>query len=250
MPCLAPNPERGRTIAAKPGSPMWMAMPEGTSWLSPGWSVSGASRQARRSSPAAPGVPYWGSNSRILGSRIFTSSLRKLALRFLHHARDVHDQLARELDLGAAAQRVAAAGIEQRDRIFIRAQRLLREVGGEQRYALFHPFLPGVGRQLLALGGEADAERRIFPCRDPGKDVRVLLQLEDRRAAVRLLDLLLRGILHLPVADRGDRHEYVAAAHRRLDLVEHLQGAAHVDPLHARGRGQCTGPLISVTLAP
>jgi NAD(P)-dependent dehydrogenase (short-subunit alcohol dehydrogenase family) len=39
----------------------------------PGFSVSGASRQARRSRPAEPGVAYCGSWSRRRGSRILTS---------------------------------------------------------------------------------------------------------------------------------------------------------------------------------
>src|SRR5690606_15944502 len=61
MPCLWPRPERGRSIAASPGSPMWIAMPVGTRWVSPGASVTGPSRQARRSMPAEPSVAYSGS---------------------------------------------------------------------------------------------------------------------------------------------------------------------------------------------
>src|SRR5258707_8364827 len=114
-----------------------MAMPEGTSWLSPGLSSSGASRQARRSSPADPGLAYCGSIARILGSRILTCSLRKLALRFLQHAGDVRQQLARLLQLGSAAERMPAARIVERNRVVVGAERLLREVGGDQRHALF-----------------------------------------------------------------------------------------------------------------
>jgi hypothetical protein len=54
MPCLWPSPERGRIIAASPGSARWIAMPVGTSTVWPGASTSGASTQARRSSPAEP----------------------------------------------------------------------------------------------------------------------------------------------------------------------------------------------------
>src|SRR5258706_6747776 len=144
MPCLAPNPERGRTTAAKPGSPMWIARPGGSSWLSPGFKTSGASRQARRSRPAAPVVAYCGSISRILASRILTSSLRKLAL--FQHAGHVGDQLARLFQLGAAAEGVAAARIEQGNRVVVGAERVLREVGGDQRHALLRAL------QLRVLG--------------------------------------------------------------------------------------------------
>src|SRR3970282_192319 len=144
-------------IAANPASPMWIAMPEGTSWLSPGLRVSGASRQARRSSPAAPGVPYCGSIARILASRILTSSRRKLALRFRRFARElrcnVRDELARQIDLGAAPKRVPAARIEQRDCVVVGAERFLHEVRGDQRHALLQALFRGVRRDLLALGG-------------------------------------------------------------------------------------------------
>src|SRR5512147_2558447 len=54
-------------------------MPEGMSCVSPGFSSSGASMQARRSTPAEPCVAYWGSGySRpIRGSRMRTSRRRR-----------------------------------------------------------------------------------------------------------------------------------------------------------------------------
>src|SRR6185295_8598824 len=118
---------------------MWMAMPEDTSWLSPGLSTSGASRQARRSRPAAPGVPYCGSISRILGSRILTSRFFNSTL--LQHAGDMRHQLARLFQLRAAAQGMLAARIVERNRVVVGAQRRLREVGGDQRHALFDALL-------------------------------------------------------------------------------------------------------------
>ena len=42
--------------AASPGSAMWIARPVGISAVWSGASSTGASRQARRSSPALPGV--------------------------------------------------------------------------------------------------------------------------------------------------------------------------------------------------
>src|SRR5258706_5586395 len=238
MPCLAPRPERGRTRAAKPASAMWMAMPEGTSWLSPGLSSSGASRQARRSSPADPGLAYCGSISRILGSRILTCSLRKLALRFLQHAGDVRQQLARLLQLGSAAERMPAARIVERNRVVVGAERLLREVGGDQRHALFQALGLGVALQLLALGGEADAERRVALRRDPGEDVRVLLEFERRRAAVYFLYFLIKRLFHSPIGDGRHRYEDVAAFDAGFHRVEHLPRAAHTHALDAGGRLQ------------
>src|SRR5881394_1034175 len=109
MPLFAPRPERGSTSAAYLGSPTWIAIPDGTSFESPASSVSGASRHARRSSPAAPDEPYAGMASRIRGSRIFTSSLRTSALRSRHQRRDVRDELASEVDLRRAPERMLAA---------------------------------------------------------------------------------------------------------------------------------------------
>src|SRR5881409_3642756 len=43
--------------------------------------------------------------------------------------------------------------------------------------------------QLLAFGGEADAERAVFHSRHVGEDVGILFKLEGHGAAVRLLDL-------------------------------------------------------------
>ncbi len=56
MPCLCPRPERGSSIAARPGSPMWIDRPVGINAAWPGSSVIGVSMQARRSSPALPAV--------------------------------------------------------------------------------------------------------------------------------------------------------------------------------------------------
>src|SRR5262245_50344518 len=110
---------------------------------------------ARRSSPAAPDEPYAGMASRILGSRILTSSLCTLALRSGHQRRDMRDELARELDFLTFPQRMLAAVVEQRQRVVVGAERVLREVGGNQRHVLAHALFLCVGVQLLAFGSEA-----------------------------------------------------------------------------------------------
>ena len=99
-----------------------------------------ASMQARRSSPAAPARARSAAASRgSSASRILTSSFRKSArlLRASQHAGDVRDQLARQLDLRArgraSARRASSNSVSA---LSSRAERLLREVGGEQRHAL------------------------------------------------------------------------------------------------------------------
>src|SRR5581483_2956196 len=49
-------PEHDAAFRSEAGAPMWIAMPEETSWLSPGLSVISFSMHARRSSPAEPAL--------------------------------------------------------------------------------------------------------------------------------------------------------------------------------------------------
>src|SRR5258706_13066008 len=142
-----------------------MAIPAGMSCESPGSSVSGASRHARRSSPAAPGEPYEGMRSRILASRIFTSSLRTSALRSRHQRSDVRDELAREIDLRPAPERMLATVVEEGERVVVRAERLVREVGSEQRNAFACALVLRVRAQVLALRGKAAPERPVLAAR-------------------------------------------------------------------------------------
>ncbi len=86
---------------------------------------------------------------------------------------DVGDELAREFGLGCARQRVRAFVVEQRDFVIVRADRVLREIGDHQRHFLFAPFGVRELVQLLALGGETDAEWRLRQRRDPRENVRV-----------------------------------------------------------------------------
>src|SRR3990172_4133520 len=167
---------------------------------------------------------------RILSSRILTSSLRTLALLRLEHAREVRDELSRQLDLGRPAERVLAAVVEKRDRILFRPERLLRQVRGEQRQLLHRALLSGVLRELLALGGETDAERRLGHPSDPGEDVGVLLELERQALAAAFLVFSRSPVPDAIVGDRRDRYEHVAAARPRLHGVEHLLLAPHLHP--------------------
>src|SRR5258706_119270 len=97
--------------------------------------------------------------SRILGSRILTSSLRTSVLRSRHQRRDMRDELASQLDLRSAPEWMLAAVVEQRERILVGAERLLREVRREQRNVLAHALLPRVLAQVLALGEHATQAR-------------------------------------------------------------------------------------------
>ena len=89
--------------------------------VSPGFSVTGVSMQARRSRPAEPGVAYWGSCSRSLRSRMRTSSLRIFngfetwLLRGLRgeHFCDVINNDACNFDFRALGDRVFTALVDQ-----------------------------------------------------------------------------------------------------------------------------------------
>jgi len=67
--------------------------------------------------------------------------------------------------------------------------------------------------QVVALGGEADAERRLRQARDRGEDVRVLEQLEGRhRPAL--------GLLDLRFGDAGDARACLAEVAVLIDAIE------------------------------
>ena len=83
IPCLWPSPDRGRTIAHRPGSPIWMAMPLGMRAEAPASRRSGASIIARRSMPADAIVAYSGSGKSLPETRIENDQLdRRRHARF------------------------------------------------------------------------------------------------------------------------------------------------------------------------
>src|SRR5689334_6334005 len=103
---------------------------------------------------------------RILSSRIFTSSFLMSLFPPSEHCGDVRHQLARQLELGAATERMLAAVVVQRDRIFVGAERVLRKVRRQERDVLPCALFLRVPGEVLALGSEADAERAVFHPRD------------------------------------------------------------------------------------
>src|SRR4051812_14973654 len=111
---------------------MWIARPVGISCVSPGARTSGASRQARRSSPALPGVAYAGSCPAMRGSRMRTSigvGMRWTPLGAGSGAarqarRDLGDELPRERQLVGLRQFALAARIDQRQRVVVAAEGL------------------------------------------------------------------------------------------------------------------------------
>src|SRR5262249_44878728 len=112
---------------------------------------------------------------------------RQSRLALLQRARDVSDELARELELRSASERMRAFPVVEGDRVLVRAERLLRDVGGDERDALARELLLRVRGEILALGGEPDAEWRVPLLRDPGEDVGVLRELERGRMTVHFL---------------------------------------------------------------
>src|SRR5207245_4844945 len=80
-------------------------------------------------------------------------------------AGDVRDEFARELELRPAPEVVRAALVVQLDGVVVGAERLLRQIRRQQRNAFLRALLGGVALEVLALGGEADAERRVLHAR-------------------------------------------------------------------------------------
>ena len=68
-------------------------------------------------------------------------------------------------------QRMGAGVVQQHHLIVVGAHGLLREVGDQQRQLLAQAFGFGEFQQILAFGGEADAERGRGQAGDGGEDV-------------------------------------------------------------------------------
>src|SRR2546423_10276307 len=78
------------------------------------------------------------------------------------HFRDVGDQLAREHDLRRKRQLVHAVLVEERERVGVLAESLVREIRGKQGNSLLLALRLRVGLQILRLGGKADAKRPLL----------------------------------------------------------------------------------------
>src|SRR3954469_11190851 len=98
----------------------------------------------------------------------------------------MEEQLSRELELGTAPEGMLTPVVDKDDGILIAPQSLLREIRRDQRQFLPYPLFGSVLGDIFAFGSEADAERGTGQRGDPGKNVRVLLQLERQRLAVAL----------------------------------------------------------------
>src|SRR2546422_10051896 len=86
------------------------------------------------------------------------------------HLRDVRDQLAREHDLRRERQLVHPVLVEERERVGVLAESLVREVRGEERDSLLLALRLRVRLQVFGLGGESDAEPPLRERRDLGED--------------------------------------------------------------------------------
>src|SRR5207245_6530968 len=98
---------------------------------------------------------------------LYVESLQtKSRLAPWQHLRDVLDQLARQHDLRRERQLVHAVLVEERERVGVLAESLVREVRGEERDSLFFPLRLRVHLQVFGLGGESDAKRPLRERRD------------------------------------------------------------------------------------
>ena len=209
MPCLWPSPERGRIIAARPGSPMWIARPVGIS------SVCARLEDERRVEAGAQveaGAAGGRIGRQLLGDarvedlqvdggharrrRATRREVARAVARLSVEARgDLGDQLARER---RACRRAAARARRARRPASARCRRWPKVAGPRL------PTISGTFLRLDASRARARAGRRSrrrsrrrtaasAGARDGGEDVGVLGQLERRRGLLAvLLDLAAR----------------------------------------------------------
>ena len=131
---------------------------------------------------------------RILSSRILTSSFLICGTRQL--AGDVLDQLARELELGPAPERMLAARVEQRDRVVVarrsRPARGCATISG----SFFFARLAFAFCARFSLSAAKPTQNGGFgSAGDPGEDVRVLLELERQVVPFAFLIFCAEGFL-------------------------------------------------------
>ena len=142
--------------------------------------------------------------------------------------------------LGARGSSCLPVVVEQDQLIVVGAERVLGEIGGEQRHVLAPALCLGIGVQVLRLGGEADAERRFPARRDGAEDIGIGLQFQ-RHLARALFQLVPLRVLGPVIGDRGDADEHVRPRHARHYRVIHLLRTGNVYALHAPRRRQRGG---------
>ena len=218
--------------------------------------------QARRSRPGrARRRVARAAASRRRASRILTSMVRMrcrsgassvLSAARLAALRDVRDQPPRERELGRARQRVRAGVVEQRDLVVVRADRVLREIGDEQRQLLARRLASAYSAQVLALGGEADAERRPAAARRRRRGCPGSARARACMRRCRFLILCARGLAGVVVGDRGDADEDVGAPRTRVFTASNISRAVVTSTrcTPAGGGERWSGPETSVTSAP
>ena len=131
--------------------------------------------------------------------------------------------------------------VEERDLVFVRADRILREIRRKQRQLLALALRFRVFGEFLAFGGEADAERRFRQTGDGGEDVRRRFELE-REVAGGLLHLLLAHLRRPIVRDCRNAYEYVSFVDVPLDRRKHLFRRYDVDTLDSGRRRESARP--------
>ena len=117
----------------------------------------------------------------------------------------------------------------------------------QQRHALARAFGLGVGREVVAFGGESHAEQRPRPgarrLGHSGEDVGVFGESELRHVARPVfLDLVFASAVGPPVGHGGRGDEYVGELGLRLRGVQHVLRRFHVDACHPARRGQAHRP--------
>src|SRR5260221_12718347 len=153
------------------------------------------------------------------------------------HLRDVRYQLPRQHDLGRASEFVQTVIVEERERVGVLTESLVREVRGEEWDSFFLPLRLRVCLEVFGLRRKTDAERPFRQRGDLAEDVGVRGELQVE-IAVAALDLVRLGIDWMVIGDRGDRDEDIGLLHPRHHGFEHLARSDHVHALHARRSGE------------
>ena len=116
---LVAEPERGRIIAARPGSPIWIDSPVGISSACPGASTSGTSGQARRSSRRCPASRSAAMRLPCAGRARARRSSACSCARPRDALRDLGDERAGELRACRRAAAALAVGVDEDERVVV-----------------------------------------------------------------------------------------------------------------------------------
>ena len=151
------------------------------------------------------------------------------------------NQLAGNLAFARRWQGMTARVIKQDDAIIRPAEGFLYQIADHQRNFFALAFLLGIGFEVFAFGGEADAKRRVRQRGDFGEDVGIFDETNFRQAARRFFQFLRRDAFGAVIGNGSDGDKNIRFFHPPHDFRIHLQRALHTDAGHVLRHGQGDG---------